>query len=434
MASGELKQVTSRAGHLLPIARDPVTGRFFKIAKGVTQLATGPLVAIAEFTSSAVQTGILGFQMDRGFQRTYREIEIVKEGVKSLQGGMTALQTSVGILQASTALIGVGVAVNVGLSAVNLQQMLKLRQDVKQLRLEIKDGFIDLKAALQDQGIAVLQRLDEVANDLKFHSQKLIMVKAYGQFQQAVQLMKTALICADVSTRNDTLTTALNLLTNALAIYTSPELFTDTTAVGSLRRMECIWAIKQMIALIYQLRGEPNAVREHLSQLCDTIQQDSLTVVNLCEWEEELDLLFPELLRIQRCDLPVLQTWQGQIEWYQALPMKEQERLATVEMQSEEETPTSQSESSSESLSENLIELSEQVFYDNLKQTSHFLSLRDQLRFIVKPELRQNHETYIAEQSKIIGYKALVPAHWHEMSDLAIANLYWHLKRTDYAA
>lgn len=418
LASGKLHQVVTAAGQVLPIARDPVTGRFIEIAKAGSRLAAQPLIAMADVAAGAVETGILGVQIDRGFQKAYREIAVVQEGIKSLQAGM-------GVLQASTALIGVGVATTAILSAVSLQQILKLREDVKQMRLEMRDGFVDLRAALQDQGNAVLQRIDEVANDLKFHSQKLLMIKAYGQFREAGRLIETALHCKDVSTRNDTLTAALHLLANALSVYNSPELFADAGAAGSLRRMECIWAIEQMIVLIYQLRRQPEAVCDRLSQLRQRIQRDSLTVIDQCDWEEELDLLFPELLRIQQCDLPVLQTWQGQLEWGQALPPEEQKQLASVEMQVEAEITAAPAQE--------LVELPEQKLYDNLKQTSHFLSLREQLRFIVKPELRQQYEDYIAERSLAAGYKALAPANWQEVSDQTVANLYWHLKQTEYA-
>ncbi|PZO92538.1 MAG: hypothetical protein DI617_09630, partial [Streptococcus pyogenes] len=36
----------------------------------------------------------------------------------------------------------------------------------------------------------------------------------------------------------------------------------------------------------------------------------------------------------------------------------------------------------------------EQLLYENLKPKSHYLSLRNQLQFIVKPNLRQTHEFY----------------------------------------
>ncbi|HEY9626113.1 MAG TPA: hypothetical protein V6C84_02320 [Coleofasciculaceae cyanobacterium] len=422
LTSGRYEQVISEAGRLLPIARDIATGKFVGIAKAGTQLAAGPVIAIAE----AVQTGVLSFQMDRGFQKTYRNIAAVQEGIKSLQSGMTTLQTSVSILQASTALIGVGTVAGVALSAVNLHQMFKLREDVKKLQLEVKDGFIDLKTVLQDQGTAVLQRLDEVANDLKFHDQKLLMIKAYGQFREAVRLVKTALVCTEMSTRNDTLTAALNLLTHALSAYNSAELCIDTSAAGLLRRMECVWAIEQMIALIYQLRGEPGAVSDRLSHLQQQIQNQSLQVVDQCESEAELDLLFPEVTRLQRCDLPILQTWQDQIEWSQTLVPQEQKHLAELEVGTAGELKADELE--------DWVELPEQSLYNSLKKTSHFLSLRDQLRLIVKPDLRQHYETYIRERSPAAGYKALAHAQWQDVSDLTVTNLYWHLKRTEQAA
>lgn len=244
------------------------------------------------------------------------------------------------------------------------------------------------------------------------------MIKAYGHFREAVRLIERAAQCKTVPARNDTLTVALNQLADALAIYNNPELLIDVTAAGYLRRMECIWAIEQMIAVTYQLRGEPGVVCEQLSQLCQRIQRDCLTVIDQCK-EAELDLLFPELLHLQQRDLPVLQTWQGQIEWCQTLSPREQKQLATLETQAEEAVAAESEQD----------ELPEQTYYNSLKPTSHYLSLKDQLRFIVKPELRRNHENYIAERSQAAGYRALVPDSWHEISDLTVANLYWHLKQ-----
>lgn len=57
-----------------------------------------------------------------------------------------------------------------------------------------------------------------------------------------------------------------------------------------------------------------------------------------------------------------------------------------------------------------MVEPEEQLLYENLKQKSHYLSLRDQLRFMVKPDLRQNHESYVSQQAIASGYKALAPA------------------------
>jgi hypothetical protein len=167
-------------------------------------------------------------------------------------------------------------------------------------------------------------------------------------------------------------------------------------------------------------------VSDRLSHLQQQIQNQSLQVVDQCETEVELDLLFPEVTRLQRCDLPTLQTWQAQIEWIQSLAPQEQEHLAAIETNGSDEASTSEPES--------LVQLPEQALYNSLKKTSHFLSLRDQLRLIVKPDLRQYYETYIQERSPAAGYKALAPARWQDVSDLTVTNLYWHLKRTEQAA
>ncbi|MFM6205999.1 MAG: hypothetical protein ACKPEZ_11400, partial [Planktothrix sp.] len=88
-------------------------------------------------------------------------------------GQLNNLQSSLGVFKGTTAVIGVGVAVTAALSAVNLWQTLKLREDVKQLRLEIKDGFIDLKQALRNQGLEVIQQIDQVAQDITFNQHRL---------------------------------------------------------------------------------------------------------------------------------------------------------------------------------------------------------------------------------------------------------------------
>lgn len=70
-------------------------------------------------------------------------------------------------------------------------------------------------------------------------------------------------------------------------------------------------------------------------------------------------------------------------------------------------------------------------FYEALKQKSHYDSLRDQLRFIVKPELRQQHESYVFQRANATGYKALAPSNWQEVPDLTVANLYHYFKQQE---
>ena len=69
--------------------------------------------------------------------------------------------------------------------------------------------------------------------------------------------------------------------------------------------------------------------------------------------------------------------------------------------------------------------------YEDLKQKSHFESLQQQLKFMLKPNLRQDHEYYIMQQATASGYKTLVPSDWQEIPDLTVANLYCYFKDKD---
>jgi hypothetical protein len=73
----------------------------------------------------------------------------------------------------------------------------------------------------------------------------------------------------------------------------------------------------------------------------------------------------------------------------------------------------------------------EQLLYENLKQKSHFFSLCNQLAWMMRPNLRQEFESYISQQSAIAGYKTLVSANLQKASDLAVANLFWYFKVRD---
>ncbi|MBD2776876.1 hypothetical protein [Iningainema tapete] len=400
IANGTLKQVVSSSGVPLSMVRDVATGKIVGHAVGIV---SQPFVVIPEL----IMDGLQMIQIDRGFQKTYRMLD--------------ALQNSVGVLQATTALIGVGTVASVVLSAVNLHQILKLREDVKQLRVEVKDGFIDLKQALKDQGAEIIKRIDQVAQDIKFEAHRLVLIQAYGKFQQALKLIKTALSSEDISIRNATLGHAQIMLSHALADYNSPHLLSETCAAGHLRRMECAWAIEQTFALTYQLQNQSAAVCDLLANLQDKISQDCLTVIEQCESEEELDFLFPEINRICNHDLPVLSSWQNHADWMRTLSPDERQFLAISDIQYADILDTNQD-------SAIVKEAEELLLYKNLKQKSHYLSLRDQLLFIIKPSLRTNHESYITQQATASGYKGLAPSNWQEIPDLTVANLYWYFK------
>jgi hypothetical protein len=377
-------------------------------------------------------------RVEEGFEETYNRLDDIKAGLQdfqagtysrfdTVQAGLQSIQASMGVLQATTAVIGVGTVAGVALSAVNLHQTLKLREDVKQLKLEVRDGFIDLKKALKDQGTEVIQRIDEVAQDIKFEQHRLVLIQAYGRFLEATKLMKTAMSCEDMSIRNATLANAQLMLAEALADYNNPHLLSETSAPGQLRRLECAWAIEQTIALSYQLQNQSAAVSDRLSHLQDKIRQDSLTVIDRIETDDELDFLFPELTRIHDHDLAVLESWQNHVDWMRSLPASELKLLQSADF-SDSEIPVN-SDINTDTTADSAPP--EQLLYENLKQKSHSASLRDQLVLMMKPSLRQEFASYISQQSAIAGYKTLVPANLQKASNLAVANLYWYFKVRD---
>jgi hypothetical protein len=450
LAAGKFVQVVSSAGVPLSIARDAATGQFVGHAVGAV-VNQSPL--------SLLGTAAQMVQTHAGFQGTYSRLDVVQAGVQALQNSvgilqattavqpiltaahmyqthrgftavlnnLSAIQASLGVLQATTAAIGVGTVAGLALSAVNLHQTLKLREDVKQLRLEVKNGFIDLKKTLKDQGTEIIQRMDEVAQDIKFEQHRLVLIQAYGKFLEATKLMKIAMSCEDASIRNTDLANARQTLSEALADYNNPRLLSETCAAGQLRRYECAWAIDQTIALSYQLQNEQAAVSDRLSHLQDKIRQDSLTVIERCETEYELDFLFPELRRIHDHDLAVLESWQNHVDWMRSLPPSELKLLQSADFDNSEITANPDINTDTTALAAP----PEQLLYENLKQKSHPASLRDQLVLMMKPELRQEFASYINQQAAIAGYKTLVPANLEKASNLAVANLYWYFKLRD---
>ncbi|MFB2839261.1 hypothetical protein [Floridanema evergladense] len=420
-------------GQLIGTVRDKLTGRFAGNAiQAIVMDDRSPFINIINGAGkdiignvingnpvSPLLSGLQMFQVHRGFQKTYAEIDIVKAGIQSLQA-------SVGVLQATTSVIGVGVATGVVLSAVNLWQTMKLREDVKQLRLEVKDGFIDLKKALKDQGKEIIQRIDEVAQDIMFQQHRLEFIKAYGKFLEATKLMRTAMSFQDLSDRKLELANVRQSLGEALSIYNSPQLLSETCAAGQLRRYECAWAIDQTIVLSYQLQNEPAAVSDRLSQLQTKIRQDTRKVIDSCETEEELDFLFPEITRIHDHDLAVLESWQNHIDWLRTLPESELKLLESAEFNPTEIAQISDTNSTT------ALEIPPEIqLYESLKQKSHYQSLLDQMRLMMQPELRRQYELYVSQQSAIAQHKTLTQPNLQQASNLAVANLYWYFKHRE---
>ncbi|MEH2284004.1 MAG: hypothetical protein V7K90_22210 [Nostoc sp.] len=402
--AGKYLQVFSN-GVPLSIVRDAVNGQFIANAIGVTvnNSPLSPLIAVSNLLMSGAQM----YQTHQGFT--------------SVLNGLQTIQTSLGVLQATTALIGVGTVAGVALTAVNLHQTLKLRKEVEQMRLEVKNGFIDLKQALKDQGVEIRQIIEQVAQDIKFEQHRIALVRAYGVFIQAMNRFRSAMQLQDFNRRNAEIDGVRGMLFAALADYSNPHLLEETCAAGQLRRLECAWAIEQVIVATYQVQNEVSAVSDRLILLQDKICQDAVTVINRCESDDELDFLFPEIIRIKNHDLAVLYSWQNHVDWMRSLPSSELKLLSSADFNSSE----------THNSTINVAEPPEQLVYESLAEKSHFYSLRDQLLFLFEPELRQEYEFYISEQALITGYKTLVTSNLQQASDLTVGNLYYYFKIRD---
>ena len=394
IATGKYAQVFNSAGIPIGMARDAVTGKFVGHAVG---MSVNPLISPV----SPILSGMQMYQTHRGFQ---------------------AIQSSLGVLQASTAVIGVGTAVGVGLAAVNLWQTLKLRKEVKQLRLEVKDGFLDLKAALKSQGEEVMQHIDDVAEDLKFQQHRLELIKAYGRFVEATRLIQTAVRFQDASSRQIELANARQTLAEAAANYNNPDLLSEVCAAGRIRRLECAWGIEQAIILTYQLQNELNAVSDRLIELQDRIRRECLQVIESCDSYDELDFLFPEISCICDRDLLVLKTWQNKADYINSLPASELEPLPLP--QSNTTQNNQEQEVGEVVMVEKPIELTQ---YEELQEKSHYLSLVDQLKFKVSPDLRKEPEVYVSDRATDSGHNTLAK-NVTDTSDLSLANLYWYFQ------
>jgi hypothetical protein len=433
---------------MLSLTRELTIWRSVDLSKGKlvalspAEIQTGISIArtVASYTpASVVVCPVLDFTgMALGNYAEAQAEAAQNQWQSSVMTHLTTVQSSVGAIQGSMAVIGLGSVAGVALSAVNLYHMMKLRQDVKQLKLEVKSGFIDLKQALKDQGAEIIQRIDQVAKDVKFQHHQTILVQAYGLFMQAINCLRGAVKLQDVNRRNAQIDLAKGMLFHSLANYGNPQLLEDTCSAGQLRRRECAWAIDQAITMTHQFQGDYEVVSDRLSHLQDKIRQDLLIVMERCETEDELDFLFPEITRIHNHDLVVLDSWKAHVDWTRALSLEDLKLLSRADLSNSEVTvsPDALSEAIPQGIADTTADAvpPEQVLYENLKHKSHYLSLRDQLKFMVKPDSRRGHESYITQQATASGYKALAPSNWQAIPDLTVANLYWYFKNKEAQA
>ncbi len=402
--AGKYTQVFTSAGVPIGMARDAATGEFVAHAVGaaLNNNPLSPLVSPMQFVMGGLQMQ----QMHMGFQ---------------------GIQATLGVLQATTAVIGVGTFAGVALSAVNLHQTLKLKKAVERLEVKVENGFINLEQLLKGQGAEIKQLISEVVADIKFENHRLVLVRAYGLFNQAIQRMRSALQLQDINRRNAEIDAARGMLFEALADYKNPHLLEETCAAGQLRRLECSWGIEQIIIGTYQVQNEFGAAGDRLSQLQQQIRQDGLTVIAGCDSDEELDFLFPEITRIHNHDLAALDTWQNQIDWIKSLSQSELKQLESADFSKSDLAIMGDKNSATTALAIP----DEQLFYENLRPKSHFYSLRTQLELMLDPQQRQEYENYIIKQGEIAGHKTLVLSNLEKASDLAVAILFYYFRIRD---
>ncbi len=420
--AGKYVQVFTSAGVPIGMARDAATGQFVAHAVGaiVNNSPLAPLVLPVQLVMSGLQM----YQNYKGVEAVKADLEVQRQQIHM---GFQAVQASMGVLQATTAVIGVGTFAGVALSAVNLHQTLKLKKAVEKLEVKVENGFINLEQLLKGQGAEIKQLISEVVADIKFENHRLVLVRAYGLFNQAIQRMRSALQIQDINRRNAEIDAARGMLFEALADYRNPHLLEETCAAGQLRRLECSWAIEQSIIGTYQVQNEFGAAGDRLSQLQQQIRQDGLTVIADCDSDEELDFLFPEITRIHNHDLAALDIWLNQIEWIKALP-----EIELKQLQSKDFTNAKFSSSGDEKSATTASAIpDEQLFYENLRPKSHFYGLRTQLELMLAPQQRQEYEDYIIEQGKIAGHKSLVASNLEKASDFAVANLFYYFRVRD---
>ncbi|WP_242716596.1 hypothetical protein [Microcoleus vaginatus] len=402
--AGKYAQVFTSAGVPIGMARDAATGEFVAHALGAA-LNNSPLSPLV----SPVQLAMGGLQMYQ------------------TQMGFQAVQASLGVLQATTAVIGVGTFAGVALSAVNLHQTLKLKKAVERLEVKVENGFINLEQLLKGQGAEIKQLISEVVADIKFENHRLVLVRAYGLFNQAIQRMRSALQIQDINRRNAEIDAARGMLFEALADYRNPHLLEETCAAGQLRRLECSWAIEQSIIGTYQVQNEFGAAGDRISQLQQQIRQDGLTVIVGCDSDDELDFLFPEITRIHNHDLAALDIWLNQIQWTKALSPSELKQLQSADFSQSNLAVIGEKKSGTTALAIP----DEQLFYENLRPKSHFYALRTQLELMLDRQRREKYENYIIEQGERAGHKTLVSSNLEKASDLAVANLFYYFRVRD---
>ncbi len=392
--SGKLVQVISSTGVPLSMVRDAATGQFAGNAIAVVSngLSLNPVTAPFQLLSSGIQA-----------VQTHQVIK-----------GLNALQSSIGVLQTTTSIIGVLGATTAVLGAVNLYQTLKLKKAVENLELKVESGFIDIERSLVAQRKELVDMIKSAAQDIKFESQRIILVRAYGLFTTALDRLRSAMRFENIDRRNSEIDAIRGMLYQALADYSNPHLLENMSAPAQLRRQECVWSIEQAIINTYQMQGELSAVIEHLLKLQTNIRTDSVRAISACANKDELKFLAPEISRIHDCDLFLLGSWQHQADWMRSLSPDELKSFQNHNLVN----------NYSERLENNEVE-------ENFQEDIHDRAALDRLLFMMDIDRRRKAESYIAKQAILSGSRILSSQNLQLVSATAVANLYSYFQSKD---
>ena len=384
-----------------------------------------PFVAAVPYANMVLIIAKVGVKFALNYQSKVASDHLTQE-LDELKKGMESLQEKASILESATATLGVGVALQGILSALNLQQTGKSNLKLDQVLLELQTGFTELKSIINHQGDEILKAINQVGQEIKLEMHRVEFVKAYGIFQSVHHnQLPSALITQNSKDRNDKLNFIWNNLQICLAIYNNKELISSPLISEKWKRLQSAWAIEQTLALVDILKNDFDACIFQLNHLKDKIIKDCMELTESCQSEEEIDFIFPRINYIINHDIILIDFWKNNLKVIQNLSIEDQEKLASFNVTDIVSLNKAQKSNA-------LQKPSPFELYQELKAQSHFVALKDQLKFILKPELRSEYESYIIQKAIALNFKGLALTNWKEVPDLTVANLYYSFKEKKF--
>ncbi len=390
------------------------------VAPIVAAAIPGGEVAVAGLKVLATLTKVYEEQVET--QQLDETLDSINREISNLQSSISDLQEQSGVLESTTATLSLGMALQGVLSGKNLLATGKVENKINIISVTLEKGLITLKEAIYNQGDEILKTINQVSQEIKQEIHRVEFIKAYGIFKSVHDSqLPSALITQNPQDRNDKLNLIWSQLQTCLAIYNNNELISCPTIAGKFKRLECAWSIEQTLALVDILKNDFEACVYQLNHLKDKIIKDCFTLTESCQSEEEIDYIFPRINYILNQDMLLIDFWKNNLKVIPNLSMEDRKIIASLDVR--DIVLYNQSQDSQAIQQQSPVEQ-----YQELKAKSHYLSLKDQLKFLIKPEFRSDYESYITQRAIAINLKGFVPSNWQEVPDLTVANLYYYLK------